>query len=278
MSLHEAVAAPDLAGVLVRLQPKVGYTDYAELRLFRRDPRIRFAGVIHERIQPSVLAVCAEDGKRLGDSAVRLSHVGYEGDQTRKHERNLPLLRRYLAADPERIFCWLHLGDILMAQGEYGEAEAALRQGLAVAARRRHPHDRYEASLCYQALARLAAKRGLPAGDIVEEGLANHAGDHALRLIKAQILIDRGDRAGALAILADLTARDPDTFFDPALAFDRRIFGEFAYDLIGLALFREHRFEEAAAAWLEAAARASDGVSYRSKAAVAAGRAAPGQA
>ena len=40
-ALREAVASPDLAGVLIRRQPKVGYTDYAELRLFRRDPRIR---------------------------------------------------------------------------------------------------------------------------------------------------------------------------------------------------------------------------------------------
>jgi hypothetical protein len=51
--------------------------------------------------------------------------------------------------------------------------------------------------------------------------------------------------AGALEMLTNLTSRDPDTFFDPAIAFDRRIYAEFAYDLVGLAHFQSIVFRRA---------------------------------
>ena len=48
-ALREALADESKAGWRLRFYPRVGWTPYAELRLFRNDPRIRFKGVIHER-------------------------------------------------------------------------------------------------------------------------------------------------------------------------------------------------------------------------------------
>ena len=113
----------DKAGFTLRLHARVGWTAYAELRLFRNDPRIRFRGVIHERIQDQLNAVCESDGLLVGTSDLTLDHVGYEGDQRRKLGRNIPLLRDYLAREPTRIYCWWHLGDMLLLAGDEAGAE-----------------------------------------------------------------------------------------------------------------------------------------------------------
>ena len=76
------------------LRPWVGATPYREYRLWRNDPRIRFEGAIHEKVVPAIHAVAEADNRPIGLCDLLLNHIGYEGDQTRKHRRNLPLLRR----------------------------------------------------------------------------------------------------------------------------------------------------------------------------------------
>src|SRR5205085_8376459 len=88
------VDAPEVAFRLL-LSPFVGATPYREYRLWRNDPRIRFEGVIHEKVVPSIHAVADADGRSIGICDLLLTHVGYEGDQTRKHRRNLPLPERH---------------------------------------------------------------------------------------------------------------------------------------------------------------------------------------
>ena len=66
---RDIVADKSKAGWRLRFYPRVGWTPYAELRLFRNDPRIRFRGVIHERMHDGVNAVCRSDG--LDDRRLR---------------------------------------------------------------------------------------------------------------------------------------------------------------------------------------------------------------
>src|SRR5437016_3598694 len=94
----------------IGLRPYVGWTPYLEFRLWRNDPRIRFRGVIHEKVIYAIEEVAAADDRVIGDCSLVLDHVGYEGDQTHKHERNLPLLRAQLEVEPDNIFNWTHLG------------------------------------------------------------------------------------------------------------------------------------------------------------------------
>src|SRR5689334_16463908 len=77
----------------LQFYPRVGWTRCYEMRLFRNDPRIRFRGVIHERIHPAVEAVARSDGLTIGSCDVTLRHFGYEADQSAKNSRNIPLLR-----------------------------------------------------------------------------------------------------------------------------------------------------------------------------------------
>jgi len=267
---------PRAAAFLMRLQPKQGFTSYLEARMFRRDPGIRFTGRIHEQVWPGITALCAAQGLTVGRCAARILHVGYDGDLSRKHQRDLPLLQRAVQEDPNRVYCWWHLGDTLAALGRRQEAEVALRTAIRVANRNGIPRDRFEASVAYQTLARMRFDAGEDALAVIEEGLAALPEDQALIFMKARALINQQRHEAALSFLRQLAAHDPGSFADPILAYDQRIFGEFALDLTGVALLRLGRFAEAADAFDQAAAAApeQDRMRYRVKAAAAAARAA----
>ena len=263
--LGEAIDPRALAAT-VRFLPKTGYTRYREWRLFRRDERLRFAGAIHETMVPLIEEIAAREGLPLARTAVEIDHLGYDGDQAAKHARNLPLLRRASAENPARVYLWYHLAESLCAVGEVDAATHAARRGLQAA--RDFPSDkqRANASLIYQMLARLALARREDPRPLIAEGLSAMPDDHALALMRARALLDAGEAEPALAVAARLAAIDPDALADGLLAFDRRIFGEFAHDLAAVAALRLRRFGEARAHFDAAAALAPNPLPYRVKA------------
>src|SRR5262249_45345169 len=66
----DAVRDECKVGWRLRFYPRVGWTPYSELRLFRNDPRIRCRGVIHERVHEGANAVCKSDGLEIGFSDI----------------------------------------------------------------------------------------------------------------------------------------------------------------------------------------------------------------
>jgi tetratricopeptide (TPR) repeat protein len=111
------------------------------MRLFRNHPLIRFEGVIHENIWPGIVRYRAAHGGTIGTSTLGLDHVGYEGDQTRKHHRNLPLLLRALERDPTHVYCWYHLGVVWRGLGELEKAREALGKAIHHARRKAKPYS-----------------------------------------------------------------------------------------------------------------------------------------
>ena len=69
----------------------------------------------------------------FGSTHLIIDHLGYDGDQSHKAERNLPLLRKQLQADPDRIYLWWHLGSVYRDLGRLAEAAAAWLRGADVA-------------------------------------------------------------------------------------------------------------------------------------------------
>src|SRR5580704_5489230 len=267
--LGEAIDPRALAAT-VRFLPKTGYTRYREWRLFRRDERLRCAGAIHETMVPLIEEIAARDGLPLARTAVEIDHLGYDGDQSAKHARNLPLLRRASAENPGRAYLWYHLAESLRAVGDVDAATHAARRGLQAARDLPSDKQRANASLIYQMLARLALARREDPRALIAEGLAAVPDDHALALMQARALLDAGAAEPALAVATRLAAIDPDALADGLLAFDRRIFGEFAHDLAAVAALRLRRFGEARAHFDAAAALAPDPLPYRVKARAAA--------
>jgi len=274
------LAQPDLAAARLHLHPRVGWTAYSELRLFRNDPRIRFKGVIHERVHGRVDAVCRSDGLSIGDAWVALDHVGYEGDPVVKVPRNLPLLRRYLADDPNRVFCWWHLGDSLLAMGDRAGAAEAWRNG--IAAIERLPAEAVETSESspYVSLIQLLHEQGEAVDPLLAAARARFPDHLALQWMEAKIALERGDVETALPVFERLAAIDAETFHDPRIAYDKAIFTHLSEEALGLALFRCGRFAEAAEHYRRAARTAPNREELSVKARLAEARhaaARPGQ-
>jgi glycosyltransferase involved in cell wall biosynthesis len=257
---------PQPIAAFVRFKPKLNYTSYREPRLFRRDPRLRFSGRIHESILPALDLIRERDNLTIARTPVGLDHLGYEGDQSHKATRNIPLLRQAVGDDPDRVYYWYHLAESLSAVGRVDEAVAAAFQGLQAA--RRHPSEkqRANASMIFQFLARIHLERGQDSSRLISEGLAAVPDDHALWFIAARARLDAGELETARRIAENLLKVDIDALSDGLLAFDQRIFGEFANDLAGIAAFRLGLFAEAWRHFSSAAAVAPDDMSYRIKA------------
>ena len=247
----------------VLFRPQIGYTRYREYRIWRNDPRIRFRGVIHETMLPAIRDVAAQDGGRIADSDLAIDHVGYEGDQGRKHRRNLPLLRARVARDPEHVFSWHHLGRALAGLGDSEGAADAWRRGSAVV--RAQPASSPADSLLYSSLLRQQVDAGQVDDVLLDEGRGRFPGNHLLAWLHGRQLMAAGRLAEAIAVFERLTAIDARTFFDPAIAYDERIFGVWPLDALGLCCWRLGRYAESARWYARAEAAAPGDGQYRAK-------------
>jgi cytochrome c-type biogenesis protein CcmH/NrfG len=247
----------------VLFRPQRGYTRYREYRIFRNDPRIRFQGAIHETMVAALYEVAAADGLRIVPSPLAIEHVGYDGDQQRKHQRNLPLLRARLAENPQHVFSWHHLGRILAVLGDADGAADAWRRGIEVV--RGRPESSTADCLLYGSLLRHELDRGQLTAGLLEEALARFPGNHQLAWLQGRRLVAEGRFEEAIRVFDALTAIDAQTFVDEAVAYDMRIFGVWSLDALGLCCFRLGRFAESARYYARAEALTPDGGEYRAK-------------
>lgn len=255
----------------LKLQPSVGSTDYAELRLFRNDPRIRFEQIMHERVVDCIRRVCEADGTEVALALdVRLRHVGYEGNQDHKHARNLPMLLKAIERNPERVYCRFHLGVTLEAIGHREEAITSLNQALAMAREGNTREELKIAAMCSQALAGIAMNMQNPtkALRISERGLEQQPANPALRWCRARALIELQQPDEAIEILLSIVMIDPEEFFDPDTSFQKSIFRQDSYGLLGSAYFMMNRFTDAEKYFQLAADHSQGELEYVSKAAL----------
>jgi tetratricopeptide (TPR) repeat protein len=269
--IEELLDGAEEAAFRILLRPRVGWTPYREYRLWRNDPRIRFDGVIHERVVPAIHRVAADDGRPIGQADLLLEHLGYEGDQIRKHHRNLPLLRRQVELDPSNLFVWHHLARVLDALGDQCAAEDALLQ--AIGAARTAGRVDPVACLSYVELIRLRTRTGAPCDDLVAEARALFPDNCVLLWIEARSLMDAGDHAGALEWLDQILAVDWSVQRDWGPSYDGVLVGELPWEAKALCHFRLGDYAAAADAYGAAATCAPDNRSYHVKGALARARA-----
>jgi tetratricopeptide (TPR) repeat protein len=247
----------------VLFRPAAGLTRYREYRLFRNRPELRFRGLIHESILPALEALCARTGLSIGVSHVALDHLGYEGDQRAKHERNLPLLRARLARDPIHVYSLDHLGTTLLALGDDAGADAAWRRAIDVvrATGSRAPSD----GLPWVHLATFLIDRERDAAALLDEGRAAFPDNHSLTWLRARSLVSAGDFVKAIDLFDALTRVDVDALTGGSLAFDPAIFGAGAHAALGLCAFRLGRYDESAGHYARAEALAPGNLEFRAK-------------
>jgi len=101
----------------------LGAEQSAALRLFRNRPGHRFEGALHEQVAPSILRTNPQ--AILAGSEIQILHHGYQDAVRRakgKHERNLRILQRMLAADRWDGFVHCNLGVEAVAAGRHADA------------------------------------------------------------------------------------------------------------------------------------------------------------
>jgi tetratricopeptide (TPR) repeat protein len=240
--------ATDVA-LRVRLKPFAGSTPYWEYRLWRSHPRIRFAGVMHEKVTPSIGALVAEDRMTVGDSDLFIDHIGYDGDQTHKHQRNLPLLRAQLSSDPTSSYNWRHLGKVLEGLGDLDQSEAAFEQAVQVA----RDNGGSPGALAFVALLGLRRDRGHDVAALLDEALSRYPDNLALAWMKACAEVESGQYEQGLRWLERFDA-DTDTEMpvEDTVAYPDEMFGSSAAKARGLCLLKLARYSEAAAAYRQA--------------------------
>jgi len=269
--LEQDLADPALCAITVRFHPRTGYTAYPEYRLFRRDPRIRFRGAIHETMLPDIHRMVATGEGRCGSSRLTIDHLGYDGDQSHKLPRNLALLEKEVRVNPERMYLWWHLGTVYRDLGRIEEAETAWQTGVAIA-RRAQPCPP-EASLCFVELIRRRLDVGQDALPLLHEAIALQPEDPFLHWLMTQALMAVGRYEDAVAVFERLAAIDPETLVT-YFAYDRRVLGAGALAEAGQCAFRMGRWRESEAFFRRAEWRCPDNLEFRVKRQLAAARAA----
>ena len=236
---------PDWIGANVLLRPKQNFTRYKLARLFRVDPRFRFEGAIHETIVPALEKAALNGEGRIGTTAIELDHLGYDGDQSQKHPRNLPLLQTAIQRDPARVYLWFHLTETLLALGRQEEAQAAGLKGLTQAELHRTAKNCVDASLICQMLSTAMLARGEDPLALLNRGLQLHPGNHGLHLALAQRHLNAGNHETALGLARELQRINPDLLVPDLIAYERAIFGRHALEIEIASLVKLGRLADA---------------------------------
>ncbi len=138
-ALREAcnTAPPDVVGFNVKVI--CPYADDGGLtqlnwfpRLFRKLPGVRWEGVIHEQVVPSLLV-----RGRIERSGVAVLHAGYvlpAAELEAKARRNVVLLERQVRDEPDFAPSWLQLAETYVCLGQVNDACDAYRRCLSLLA------------------------------------------------------------------------------------------------------------------------------------------------
>ncbi len=230
-SVDLLLAEPTAVAGLLAMRPAAGTTRYRELRLFRNHPALRYVGRFHEDVAIAVTDLVAE-GWRVFDVEIALDHVGYDGDLTAKHERDLPLVRAHLEAFPQHAHSWRHLGMLLAVGGDHDGAEAAWRRAIEIAAD--DPPQR--SWLPWGDLLVDRRARGEPVEQILSDAAAVLGDIAPLRSLRADDAMDRGEWAAAAVDLEALVANGIPDITDVAI--DQRIYGDVSWLRLGICRFQ----------------------------------------
>lgn len=259
---------PTMIAATVAFRPRIGFTAYREYRLIRRDPRIRFRGAMHESILPDVNRLVNCGAGWIGQSAAAIDHVGYEGDQSHKLERNLRLLQKEIPANPGRAYLRWHLGCVLRDLGRNEEARASWQEGLRLA-RVTTTHD---AVLCAIELAKEAIIAGHDPAELIAEGFAIDPDNWMLHWLRGKALLQEGDAVAAYPIFEALAAIDPELLVDE-VSYDGRIFGASALQELAEDAFHREHYRDSADLFARALEKKPDSTELRAKHALASARA-----
>jgi glycosyltransferase involved in cell wall biosynthesis/predicted Zn-dependent protease/predicted O-methyltransferase YrrM len=232
----ECVCLPDRPGGTA--------TAVTHVRLFRRDPDLRWDYRVHEQILPAARRSNADI--RFCDVAIH--HVGYQDPdlRLRKLDRDLRLLELDRAERPDDAFVHFNLGFVYNELGRPEEALAVLRHSLAAV-----PPDATIVRKLYALLVACHRKLGQQAEAVAacREGRGRYPEDAELLFLESQLLTEHGDRPGAIASLERLLGHREAAHF---ASVDTGVRGPKARHNLALLYREEGRHADAGSQWQQA--------------------------
>lgn len=133
-ALHRLAVDSNVEGYFVKILNYLGNEGWIEtctdmvFRLFRNRAQYRFRGAIHEQIADVILEKNSRAVYRMAEELV-IIHYGYLDrhiEEKDKKNRNIKIIEKELAEDPENRLLRYHYGVELYRAGRYGEAAEEL--------------------------------------------------------------------------------------------------------------------------------------------------------
>ena len=247
----------------VQLHPRPSATAYAELRIFRSDPRIRFRGRIHENIRPGIDLYRSQLGGQIGASGLTIDHEGYEVDQHRKHQRNLPLLRMALREEPDRVYCWCDLANIYAALGKDRNAKKARKRALDIV--RGKKRLRADDCLPYLGLIEWKLKSRQDPLPLLKEALSRFPANLQLHWLRGKALMAGNQFEEAIPVFDYLIACGKTGHYDHSISYDQRLLGELPLSHLAVCHFQLKDYATSGHYFELAAKSAPENLEYRVK-------------
>ena len=176
-----------------------------QVRLFRRDPALRWEYRVHEQIMLAIRRA----GHDMRRTDIVITHGGYEalGAAERKLQRNVELLLRQDAERPDDPITLYHLGQVYQQLGRPAQALPVLRRSL-----ERLPPDYSIRPRLFVSIARAHEALGqrAEAMAVTRAGRGQYPDAVELLFLEAARLYEKGDLARAEERLLHLLSMPPD--------------------------------------------------------------------
>ena len=234
-------AADGCVAFRVRVVPRIGWTPSREHRVLRNRPDIRFHDGFDDRfdesVVPAILAASAADGLRI-DPLDLLTIQPLRDEGVRADKRTRDLLAAELEHRPDRALLYDHLARVYDATGHGDGAVDVWKRGIEMARTRQlsHPDDRVLfVNLVHHLLVGGTVDNDLAA--LVEEARAAFDPSRRWNWRRRASRSATGRPRDALPPLEWLVQLEEDDVIETGVSYDKRVFDEWAWSLIGLCRF-----------------------------------------
>ena len=242
--LSKALGDQGTLGLRLLLRPRLGWTSMWLLRVFRKDPRIRFSGIVHGQVSSSISRLVSMKKGAVRDLPVSIEHLGYEGglEKLKALERT-GLYQAGLKSRPLDSYLWRNFGVNCLLTGDRTAAWRAWRKSLELI-RGEIETDPAQALTYYDMIQNLMENGENPV-ELVEEMTLRFPDYPTTLWLRTRCLMRQGEFAEAVPLLQKLVKLGKTRGFDRALSYDSRIFDVFAYGSLGTCFFQARRFKKA---------------------------------
>jgi len=261
--LVDTLSRPRVVGGKVLLRPRSNMTPYWETRLFRNHRLIRFRGKIHETILPALEVHRWIHRGHVVKTGLALEHVGYEGDQTAKHQRNIPLLVEGLRLEPDRLYLRCHLASIYAAIGQDDLAESTWKEAVRRAHNSRRPAT--TDSFAYVGYMQFLLDHGRDISALLTEAVWTFPEVVHLNWYQALSAMNARDYRTAARHLQTLIDKGQAPDFDRTIGCDTHLLGSAAYSLLGACCYHLREYDQAARHYARAAEAEPENLEFRVK-------------